>query len=157
MGEVLMTIKESIVGVIFTPLDVIEVQNGNVFKGMSVNDVGFNGFGEAYFSTVDKEAIKGWKRHHEMTLNLIVAQGKIRFVIYDDRKGSLSFGATQEYIISTPDHYGRLTIPPMLWVAFQGLDHASSMLLNIANVQHEKNEVDNKNLNEIRYNWELFK
>jgi dTDP-4-dehydrorhamnose 3,5-epimerase len=49
----------------------------------------------------------------------------------------------------------RLTVPPGLWMAFQGLDNTSSMLLNIADIKHEPDETDRKNINEIKYNWEM--
>ena len=46
--------------------------------------VAVEGFGEAYFSTVNKDDIKGWKKHTKMTLNLVVPVGEIEFVIYND-------------------------------------------------------------------------
>ena len=76
---------ENIDGVILTSLGIIEVEGGNVLHAMKQEDNGFNGFGEAYFSTAEHKVIKGWKRHFEMTLNIVVPIGHIRFVLYDDR------------------------------------------------------------------------
>ena len=78
-------------GVKLSPIKQIVVPGGNVFHAMKNSDEGYNGFGEAYFSNIEPKAIKAWKRHKEMTLNLIVSIGTIRFVIYDDRKDSTSF------------------------------------------------------------------
>ena len=65
----------SIEGVILTPLNKICHPKGDVFHGMKKSDVGFVGFGEAYFSTVNYTEIKGWNRHKRMTLNLVVPVG----------------------------------------------------------------------------------
>ena len=107
-------------GVIITPLDVVNTIGGNVLHGMKSTDQGYSGFGEAYFSTVESGAIKGWKRHHLMTLNLMVPVGAIRFVIYDDRQNSPSTNKFQQILLSRSENYSRLTIPPMVWLGFQG-------------------------------------
>jgi dTDP-4-dehydrorhamnose 3,5-epimerase len=135
---------------IITPLDIIKVNKGDVMHAMKSHDPGFSGFGEAYFSLVSYNAIKAWKRHHEMTLNLVVPVGKIRFVLFDDRK--VSNTQFQEVIISK-DNYCRLTVPPMVWIGFQGLSDNGSMLLNIADIEHNPHEVDKKNIEQIEFNW----
>ena len=135
---------------IITPLDIIKVNKGDVMHAMKSDDPGFSGFGEAYFSVVSYNAIKAWKRHHEMTLNLVVPVGKIRFVLFDDRKASNT--QFQEVIISK-DNYCRLTVPPMVWIGFQGLSDNGSMLLNIADIEHNPHEVDKKNIEQIEFNW----
>jgi len=69
---------------------------------------------------------------------------------FDDREGRR--GIFQEFIISK-DNYCRLTIPPMVWMGFQGLSVDNSMLLNIADIKHDPQEVDKKNIEEIEFNW----
>ena len=110
------------------------------------------GFGEAYFSQVDKGAVKAWKCHKKMTLNLIVPVGEVRFVLFDDRE--ISNVQFQEIIISK-NNYSRLTVPPMIWVGFQGLSDGGSMLLNIADIEHDPNEVDRKEIDKINYDWSI--
>ena len=139
-------------GVIITKLDVIDTLGGNVMHAMKESSVGYAGFGEVYFSQVDKGAIKAWKRHKKMTLNLVVPVGGIRFVLFDDRK--VSNTQFQEIIISKDDYY-RLTVPPMVWMGFQGLSESSAMLLNIADIEHEPDEVNRKEMSEINYNWSI--
>ena len=84
----------------FLLLKKIEVPGGNVFHAMKNTDDGYNGFGEVYFSKIEPNAIKAWKRHKEMTLNLVVPVGKIRFVLYDDRKFSNSYDRFYEVTLS---------------------------------------------------------
>jgi len=136
--------------VLLTPLDIIETLGGNIMHAMKEIDAGFYGFGEAYFSEVNFNSIKAWKRHKEMTLNLVVPVGKIKFVLFDNREGSNN--QFQEITISR-DNYCRLTVPPMVWVGFKGLSETGSMLLNIANIGHNPLEVDRKNIKEIEFNW----
>jgi dTDP-4-dehydrorhamnose 3,5-epimerase len=136
--------------VLITKLDVIDTPGGNVMYAMKETSTGYAGFGEAYFSQVDRGAIKAWKRHKKMTLNLIVPVGEIRFVLFNDRE--VSSTQFQEVIISK-DNYCRLTVPPMIWMGFQGLSDGGSMLLNIANIEHDVHEVDKRNIEQIEFNW----
>ena len=137
-------------GVIITQLDIIDTPGGNVMHAMKDSSAGYSKFGEAYFSQAHNGAIKAWKRHKTMVLNLVVPVGKIRFVLFDDRKRSI--GEFQEVILSK-EHYCRLTVPPMIWMGFQGLDSDVSLLLNIANIVHSPEESDRKTVDSIKYNW----
>jgi dTDP-4-dehydrorhamnose 3,5-epimerase len=145
MGEVLIE------GVEFTKLTRIEVPGGDVLHAMKSTDHGFSGFGEAYFSIILAGLIKGWKRHRYMTLNLVVPQGRVRFVFYDDRPDSSSNGLFHEVVVS-PENYLRITVAPMLWVAFQGVDD-ESLILNIADICHDPVEVERRDLLDIQYEW----
>ena len=139
-------------GVILTPLKIIKNPLGDVYHGMKSSDIGFNGFGETYLSTVNYDIIKPWKKHLKMTLNLIVPVGKIRFVLFDDRPSSSTNGQYMDISLSV-DNYCRLTIPPQIWVAFRGEDNPKNILLNIANLEHNIKEVVRLELNKIPYNW----
>ena len=138
--------------VVITKLDIIDIPGGSVMHAMKVSSAGYTGFGEAYFSQVDQGAIKAWKRHKKMTLNLAVPVGEIRFVLFDDRE--VLNTQFQEIIISK-GNYCRLTVPPMVWMGFQGLSESGSMLLNIADIEHDPDEVDRKEMSEINYNWSI--
>jgi dTDP-4-dehydrorhamnose 3,5-epimerase len=128
-------------GVVLTPLRRIPTPKGDVLHGMKAGDEGYAGFGEAYLSSVQKGAIKGWKRHREMTLNLICVVGAVRIVVHD---GSAD-GASKLDVILSPDsmeRYCRLTVPPNHWFGFQGVGPSNNMLLNIANMRHDPAEAD---------------
>jgi len=135
-----------------THLQTIEVMGGDILHAMKKTDKGYVDFGEAYFSLLEYGAVKGWKRHQNMTLNFVVPKGKVRVVVYDDRKYSSTFENFFEIVLSR-DNYCRLTIPPMVWVGFQGLDSQDSILLNIADIVHDPLEYDQIELNKIQYNW----
>ena len=135
-------------GVILTPLKKISQPNGDIFHAMKVSDKSFFGFGEAYFTSVKQDKIKGWKKHTEMTLNLIVAVGKIQFAIYNN-KGFFS-------VTLSKDNHQRLTVAPGLWVAFKGLS-VENIALNLSNIEHDPNESINQDLNSFHFDWNKIK
>jgi dTDP-4-dehydrorhamnose 3,5-epimerase len=133
-------------GVVVTPLKQIHHPKGDIYHAMKRSDEGFYGFGEAYFSTINKNDIKGWKKHTKMTLNLVVPLGEIEFVIYDEGKDEFFT------ITLSQNNYKRVTISPNLWVAFRGLNE-SNMLLNLASIEHNPDESENIELQNIEYSW----
>ncbi len=133
-------------GVVLTPLKQIHNPKGDIFHAMKKSDKGFEGFGEAYFSTIYKDSIKGWKKHTKMTLNLVVPIGEIEFVIYDE--GQKKFFS----VILSSNNYQRLTVPPNLWMAFRGKSE-NSMLLNLASIEHDPEESVNIDIKDIKYEW----
>ena len=64
--------------IILTDLKKIDTNGGNVLHYLKSTDEGFNQFGEVYFSWINKNAIKAWKKHTKMTLNLVVPFGKVK-------------------------------------------------------------------------------
>ena len=140
-------------GVKLYPLKHIVVPKGDIYHVLKLTDEGYAGFGEAYFSQIEAGVVKGWKRHNRMTLNIVVPVGAIRFVIYDDRKGSASFGEFQEITLSPANNYQRLMLSPGLWMAFQGVGEGTSMLLDIIPEAHNSDESSRKDLSEISYTF----
>lgn len=144
----------SIDGVILTPLKQIFNPKGDIFHAMKKSDTGYEGFGEAYFSTIYFKNIKPWKKHFNMTLNFVVPVGEIRFVIYDDREDCKTKGSFFDITLGVKN-YQRITIPPNVWVAFSGIGKDLNLLLNLANIEHDSLEIVRKErLNEISYQWE---
>lgn len=140
-------------GVLVTPLKIISHAKGDIFHGMRRSEDAFLGFGEAYFSSIKSGEVKGWKKHSEMTLNLIVPIGRIQFVMFDHRDESSTKGQCSSITLG-PDNYQRLTVPAGIWVAFKGCDQNLSYLLNIANIEHSPDESENKRLDEIEFDWD---
>ena len=132
-------------GITLTPLKKILHPKGDIFHAMKVSDKGFSEFGEAYFSTVNKNDIKGWKKHTEMILNLVVVTGEVEFVVHD---GDDFFN-----VKLSKKNYQRLTVKPNLWLAFRGLDN-ENMLLNLASIEHDPNESENVDLDIFNYSWD---
>ena len=112
------------------------------------SDTGFNSFGEVYFSWVEQGAIKAWKCHQRMTLNLVVPVGEVSFVFHlTNQKNNFRTENIGE------ERYVRLTVPPGIWFGFQGIASERSLLTNVADMVHDPDEVLGKKTSEIVYNW----
>ncbi len=137
-------------GVIITPLKQIPDERGKVMHMLKRTDPHFGGFGEIYFSVVNPGAIKAWKKHLQMTLNLAVIQGSARLVIHDDQSGKF-----QEMVLGPENNYSLVTVPPGLWTGFIGVSPQPALLANCASLPHDPNEVERKAADDpgIAYRW----
>jgi dTDP-4-dehydrorhamnose 3,5-epimerase len=124
--------------VLYTRLRRIPTSQGEVRHGLRASDPGFAGFGEVYVSEVIGGKIKGWKRHRLMVMNLIVLTGTVRFVLHDGED------LRRDYVISAEEEerYARLTVPPGLWMAFQGIGRGGNLLMNVASCEHDPEEAE---------------
>ena len=126
------------------------LEEGNLFHGLKNSDDGYDKFGEIYFSFINKNSIKAWKFHKKMTLNLIVPVGSIRFNFLDFREESSTFKEKFTLTLSDKD-YSRLTVPPKIWFGFKGLGDKTNLLVNIANMPHDDNEVETKDIDKFEF------
>ena len=133
--------------IVVTPLKRLPVIGGDVLHGMRRTDPGFVGFGEAYFSMIDQGAVKAWKRHLRMTLNFLVPVGSVQFVFVDN------VGSIRKELVGL-DRYVRLTIPPGIWFGFKGLFEPYSLLLNLADITHDPDEIERRSIDEFEFDWE---
>lgn len=134
--------------ILVTPLRRVVVAGGDVLHAMKRFDAGYIDFGEAYFSLIESRAVKAWKRHLRMTLNLVIPIGLAKFVFMDDD------GRFREEVVGEKC-YVRLTVPPGIWFGFQGLAKPHSLILNVADISHDPDEIERKNFAEIDYEWEV--
>ena len=142
MGDV------SLDDILVTPLKRIPTVGGDVLRALKKTDAGFDGFGEIYFSWIERGAIKAWKCHQRMTLNLVVPMGEVSFVFHlTNQKNNFRTENIGE------ERYVRLTVPPGIWFGFQGIASERSLLTNVADIVHDPDEVLGKKTSEIVYNW----
>lgn len=151
------SLASSIAGVVFTPRRIIPTAGGPVLHMLRNDSPLFAGFGEVYFSEVEPFAVKGWKRHKEMVQNFVVPCGRIKFVLFDDRENSPSFGQLAKYELGRPDDYGLLTVPPMIWYSFACVGSTPGLIANCASLTHSPEESEKAELDAsfIPYAWEF--
>lgn len=128
-----------------TPLPRIATAGGEVLKAMRADEPGAVAVAEAYFSRVDPGAIRAWKLHTEMTVNVVVPVGHVRFVVHDD-------GRFDTFDLGPEHDYARLTIPPGTWFGFQG-GEAGGLVLNLADVLHRPDEGRSQDVDALDYEW----
>ena len=141
-------------GMIKTDLNIIESESGSVLHALKKTDLGYQEFGEVYFSTVLKDAIKAWKLHQRMVLNLIVPVGSVLFCFMDVRKKANTYNKTCQIILSQKPYF-RLTVPPGIWFGFKGVADGLNMICNVADMPHDPNEVMRKDIDEIEIDWSI--
>ena len=127
-------------------LKIISNEKGDIFHALKKTEKDFHDFGEIYFSRINHNSIKGWKKHTQMTMNLVVPYGKVQFVFFD------SFGNFLEETVGE-DNYVRLNVPPGLWFGFRGIFKPFSLVANIANKIHDPNEAIRVSLDHFNYEW----
>ena len=138
-------------GLHISSLKIILGEKGNIMHALKKSDSLFHNFGEAYFTFVNKNTIKGWKKHKKMILNLIVPVGEVKFVFFDDRKNSSTYN--QFYTITmSQNNYHRLTVEPGIWMAFKGIQE-TNLVLNIASIEHDPADTYDLDIDKINYKW----
>lgn len=133
-------------GVKVFPLKRIDAVGGDVLHGIKASDIGFNGFGEAYFSIVRHGEVKAWKMHTKMTMNLIVPVGNVDFIFHDAQSFKIVSAGT--------DHYVRISVGPKIWFGFKGVGMGENLVLNIANIEHDSLESMRLPIDSIQFNWD---
>ena len=133
-----------------TEIESIADHRGSVIKVIAEDSTNFAGFGELYFSTVKTGVIKAWRRHKQMTVNLMLVTGKVRLVVLESLDNEpeldLVLDARQRILV---------TIEPRKWYGFQGLSEAEAMLMNFANIKHDDLEVErlDHDAGGVSYTW----
>ena len=138
--------------ILVTPLTQVTALGGDVLHAMKKSDAGYKSFGEAYFSSIHGGAIKAWKRHTRMVMNLVVPIGMVRFVFYLENQ---QLGRNFRVVDIGRDNYARITVPPGIWFGFQGFEKPHNLVLNLSSLIHDTAEVERKSVNEIKYDWNL--
>jgi len=130
-----------------TPLKKINLEDGDILHALKKSDLGYAGFGEAYFSFIKFNAVKAWKLHKEMTLNLVVPVGDVRFVFFSQQDAGFLELEIGE------NNYQRITVPPGIWFGFKGIHAYTSLIINLADIEHDPKEGQKKSINEFKYEW----
>jgi dTDP-4-dehydrorhamnose 3,5-epimerase len=141
-------------GLIVNKLKQIADERGKIMHMLRADSPHFIKFGEIYFSVVNAMAIKAWKKHMHMTLNLAVPRGMIKLVVYDDRENSNTSGEFNEFIIGQ-ENYCLITIPPKIWTGFKGISKNPAIVANCATMVHDPDEVIRAGIGDkkIPYSW----
>jgi dTDP-4-dehydrorhamnose 3,5-epimerase len=145
----------TIKGVKCASLEIFADSRGSVMHFIKKSSPEFIDFGECYISEVLVGKVKGWKKHSLQTQNLVVPVGKIRFILYDKRYLSDTYGEFNIIEIGRPDSYKRLTIPPGIWYSFCNISNIDSLIVNCADKQHDPLESESLKLDsiEIPFDW----
>ena len=88
-----------------------------------------------------------------MTMNLIVPNGLVKFVLLDENYPNKFNEVIIGHTPGKEKSYQRLTVEPNIWFGFQGLSSNASLIVNLANIEHSPNEVERLDISSLSYNW----
>lgn len=130
-------------GVQIVPLRRIDDDRGAVIPMLRADAPHFKDFGEMYFSLINPGAIKAWKLHTRMTLNLCVPSGEVTFVLQDGRDGGATLGKTMIHrsVDTAPT---LLVVPPGVWSGFTNKSAATAIVANCADILHDPAEAQGR-------------
>ena len=131
-----------IYGVIVKPLRTIPDDRGPIRHMLRADWPEFTSFGEVYFSYIEHQAIKAWRKHTRLTMQLAVPAGAVKIVLYDGREDSPTFKTldTMTLGVEGDSTYALLIVPPGIWNGFQGAADQQSVVVNCASIPHDPNE-----------------
>lgn len=144
-------------GVTVTPLNVFSDNRGSVMHMLRSDDSTFGQFGEIYFSSINPGYVKGWHCHSYVIQNFAVPVGNTHFVLFDDRKNSITHNQIYHYELGV-DNYALLTIPPGIWYGFNAVGIKPALVANCISHPFEPSETKKKYITDpsIPFSWELF-
>jgi dTDP-4-dehydrorhamnose 3,5-epimerase len=141
-------------GVQVIPLRRIPDERGTIFHMLRRDDSHFLEFGEIYFTSVYRDAIKAWHKHRDMTLNYACIFGRVKLALYDDREGSPTRGSVTEIFLG-PDNYVLVSISPGIWSGFKGMSDPYAIVANCCTHPHDPARTTRVDPfeNDIPYDW----
>jgi dTDP-4-dehydrorhamnose 3,5-epimerase len=85
-----------------------------------------------------------------------VPHGNIKFVLFDERKDSPSFGKVQEIFMGS-DNYCLVTVPPLVWNGFKGIGSEMAIVANCGSLPHTQEESSRRDPFDpsIPYDWDI--
>lgn len=144
-------------GVVRKPLRIIADERGPLMHMARSDWPEFAGFGEIYFSCIAPGAVKAWRRHTRMTMQLAVPSGAVEVVLYDARPDSATNGKLHIELLSpaSTDTYALLIVPPGIWNGFRGIADETSIVANCASIPHDPDEAEKCSQDDpaIPYTW----
>ena len=124
--------------------------NGDIVKFIDKSDKNFKGFGEIYFSFINKNKIKAWKFNKTIHSNFIVPYGKVLVVVFDKEKNFI-----QKNILSYRN-LNSLFLITNFFYGFMGLEK-KSLIVNLINKNHNVEANNSIPKNFLDFDWGKFK
>jgi len=138
-------------GVKIKKLKVVPDKRGFLMEMLRSDDELFEKFGQAYLTGVKKGFAKAWHYHKQQIDCVACVYGQARWVMYDARKGSKTFGAIQEVIMSDPLKTGEQILVKVPFGVIHGFAADSCDEARIVNIPNNRYIYENPD--EFRYPW----
>ena len=81
-----------------------------------------------------------------MKMNLFVISGEVLFVFYYHK-------IKKFHTVKISNNKTGVFVPNNIWFAFKGISKKENIVMNFANIPHQDNEAEKKNINFLDFNW----
>lgn len=135
---------------------VVPDERGQLGEIMRADDPWFEKFGQVYFTTTYPGVVKAWHYHKKQTDHFYVVKGMVKIALYDDRKGSPTYGTVNELYLGERCP-GLLRIPPGVQHGWTCVSQSEAYIINVVSEMYNYAEPDEFRTephdNRIPYNW----
>ena len=137
-------------------LKIIPDERGRLMEILRSDDEIFQKFGQVYMTTANPGFVKAWHYHRLQTDNFTCISGTMRLGLYDGRKDSPTYGATDEYHISL-DNPMVVQIPPLVFHGFKSMRGKEAIVINTVTEPYNHKDPDEYRVdafdNDIPFDW----
>ncbi len=143
LGREMLTAKKSavdqygelhlsqIAGVQYRPTRPVPHEDGHVTEVARVNwEVLGNPLVQVHITTTFPGRVRAWGLHQHITDRLFVVSGLVKIVIFDGRKGSVTEGRINEFVVSEKNP-GLVIIPPNLYHGWKNIGTSEAIIINM--------------------------
>jgi len=127
------------------PLKRMLNERGYLMEVQRNDDDHYSGFGQAYITATNPGVVKAWYRHKRQTDQITLIKGAILLVLYDERKGSPTYGNLQEIHLDEANPL-LVQIPSGVWHGFMALNNEQAILLHLNSVSFHPSTPDEERL-----------
>lgn len=131
-------------------------ERGNLFEVLRSDEELFQKFGQAYITTAYPGVVKAWHMHKTQTDHMCVICGRVKFVLYDSRSDSPTYGEINE-IFCGDNNRILMQIPHGIYHGFKNIGTDECYVLNIPTQTYDYKEPDEYRLDpydkKIPYDW----
>lgn len=96
---------------------------------------------QVHMTTTLVGRVRAWGLHRNATDRLFVASGLVRFVVFDGRSGSPTFGRFNEIAVSDRNP-GLLTIAPLLYHGWKNIGTSDAIVINMPDRMYDYDQPD---------------
>ena len=148
--------KQLIHGVRTKALKVVPDERGRLMEMLRADDELFLKFGQVYLTAAYPGVVKAWHYHERQTDSMVCVRGMMKVVLYDDREGSPTRGAINEFFIGDRNPL-LVQIPALVFHGFKCISDHEALVVNIPTEVYDSAKPDEFRLDahdpSIPYDW----
>ncbi len=131
-------------------------ERGNLFEVLRADEELYREFGQVYITTAYPGVVKAWHMHQHQTDHMCVVKGRAKFVLYDGRGDSPTYGEINEFF---PGDLNRvlIQIPAGVYHGFKNIGVEECYVMNVPTRPYNHAEPDEFRIDphdaKIPYDW----